>query len=270
MKLFTTASILCLATLAACGHENAPLAPPMVLPAAPDAGPALASPRVDIVIDARGTRLSDSDTVLVPAGSDPARGADAAYKRSGPNDLYLVPLVEPMRRALADKTMTLPVRVVADERTPYRTLLEALFTAGQNEVSEFELCEKRCELRSFSFRPPSLKDQRLPSLDRPTFSFSVIIVADGFLVKAMGASVGPGCDGIGRGITIPRAAGAIDVAALERCAAKLRAKDAAFADDPLATLSANGEIPFHDVMDAALALRGKVAAFRELWLAVPR
>lgn len=76
-------------------------------------------------------------------------GVDARYKRSGPNDLYIVPLANALtsaretdKRVRAAKgldTATSEGIIVADATTPYRLLIEVLFTLGQSEFGKYHL-----------------------------------------------------------------------------------------------------------------------------------
>jgi biopolymer transport protein ExbD len=76
-------------------------------------------------------------------------GVGARYKRSGPNDLYIVPLGEALKSArrtdkLVRQAKGLDVTsseaiIVADRTTPYRLLIEVLFTLGQSEFGRYHL-----------------------------------------------------------------------------------------------------------------------------------
>jgi biopolymer transport protein ExbD len=76
-------------------------------------------------------------------------GLDAKYKRSGPNDLYIVPLANALSHAReTDKAIraakgldpsTSEAIIVADGTTPYRLLIEVLFTLGQTEFGKYHL-----------------------------------------------------------------------------------------------------------------------------------
>lgn len=76
-------------------------------------------------------------------------GVDAKYKRSGPNDLYIVPLANALSHAReTDKAIraakgldpsSSEAIVVADATTPYRLLIEVLFTLGQSEFGKYHL-----------------------------------------------------------------------------------------------------------------------------------
>lgn len=76
-------------------------------------------------------------------------GLDARHKRSGPNDLYIVPLAERLRNAREldkatrrakglDPSMSEAI-IVADANTPYRLLVEVLYTLGQSEFGRYHL-----------------------------------------------------------------------------------------------------------------------------------
>jgi len=76
-------------------------------------------------------------------------GVDARHKRSGPNDLYIVPLANRLMNARkADKavraargldTRTSEAIIIADASTPYRLLIEVLYTLGQSEFGRYHL-----------------------------------------------------------------------------------------------------------------------------------
>jgi biopolymer transport protein ExbD len=76
-------------------------------------------------------------------------GLDARYKRSGPNDLFLVPLAKVLgdyrerdkliRAAKGLDASTSEAIVVADKTTPYRVLIEVLFTLGASEFGKYHL-----------------------------------------------------------------------------------------------------------------------------------
>ena len=88
--------------------------------------------------------------VLLPSRESLAQsGVDAKYKRSGPNDLYIVPLANALSHARdTDKAIraakgldpsTSEAILVADGTTPYRLLIEVLFTLGQSEFGKYHL-----------------------------------------------------------------------------------------------------------------------------------
>jgi len=76
-------------------------------------------------------------------------GLDARYKRSGPNDLFIVPLANVLsdyrksdiqiRAVKGLDASTSEAIVVADASTPYRVLIERLFTPGASEFGKYHL-----------------------------------------------------------------------------------------------------------------------------------
>ncbi|MFO0555449.1 MAG: biopolymer transporter ExbD [Polyangiaceae bacterium] len=76
-------------------------------------------------------------------------GLDARYKRSGPNDLYIQPLALVLQKyrendkkileSLGKDASTSDAIIIADESTPYRLLMEILYTAGQCEFGRYHL-----------------------------------------------------------------------------------------------------------------------------------
>ncbi|MBK9264279.1 MAG: biopolymer transporter ExbD [Polyangiaceae bacterium] len=76
-------------------------------------------------------------------------GIDAKYKRGGPNDMFIVPLGNALQHARdIDKAVrtakglnpnSSEAIVVVDKTTPYRLLIEVLFTLGQSEFGKYHL-----------------------------------------------------------------------------------------------------------------------------------
>jgi biopolymer transport protein ExbD len=88
--------------------------------------------------------------ILLPSREQLAQqGLDASHKRSGPNDLYIVPLANRLQNARRlDKavrsakgldTSTSEAIIIADSATPYRLLIEILYTLGQSEFGRYHL-----------------------------------------------------------------------------------------------------------------------------------
>ena len=76
-------------------------------------------------------------------------GVGASNKRNGPNDLYITPLGNALAKArktdkiLRQKKGKDPsiseAIIIADRTTPYRLLIEVMFTLGQNEFAKYHL-----------------------------------------------------------------------------------------------------------------------------------
>ncbi len=90
----------------------------------------------------------------------------------------------------------------------------------------------------------------------PTLGLTIIIVPDGFSVKARGGNVAPGCDTTGSGVALPKlGSGEYDYAGLTKCAEKLKGASPDFKDEAQVTVSANPQIPYQTVIGALDALR---------------
>jgi biopolymer transport protein ExbD len=89
----------------------------------------------------------------------------------------------------------------------------------------------------------------------PTLGLTVLVVPDGFSLKARGGNVAPGCNDTGPGIAIPTKGGDYDYAALKACAAKLKGAAPEFKDEMGVTISANPPIPYQVVINAMDAVR---------------
>ncbi|HVW28954.1 MAG TPA: biopolymer transporter ExbD [Polyangiaceae bacterium] len=94
--------------------------------------------------------VGDEKILSLPSRQSLAQsGVGAQYKRSGPNDLYIVPLGNALQAARKtdklvrqakglDASMSEAI-VIADNTTPYRLFIEVLFTLGQNEFGKYHL-----------------------------------------------------------------------------------------------------------------------------------
>ena len=94
--------------------------------------------------------VGDDKILTLPGRESLAQaGVDARFKRSGPNDLFIVPLGNALmaarktdvavRRAKGLDPSSSEAIVIADKGTPYRLLMEVLFTLGQSEYGKYHL-----------------------------------------------------------------------------------------------------------------------------------
>jgi biopolymer transport protein ExbD len=94
--------------------------------------------------------IGDDRVVTLPGRESLAQtGVGAMHKRSGPNDLYIVPLGNALQAARRTDKIIRAAKgldpasseaiIVADQTTPYRLLIEVLFTLGQNEFGKYHL-----------------------------------------------------------------------------------------------------------------------------------
>ncbi len=102
---------------------------------------------VAVLISKSSIIVDDNIVAQVPA--DATHGLEGKYKRSGPTDLYIVPLANALqswrerdrqvRLATGKDPSSSEAIIIADSNTPYRLLTEVLFTLGQSEFAKFHL-----------------------------------------------------------------------------------------------------------------------------------
>ncbi len=90
----------------------------------------------------------------------------------------------------------------------------------------------------------------------PTLGLTVIVVPEGFSLKARGGNVAPGCNDTGPGLALPKtSAGEYDYVGLKKCAAKLKGLSPDFAEEMSVTISANPQIPYQAIISSMDAVR---------------
>jgi biopolymer transport protein ExbD len=105
---------------------------------------------VTITISKSQILVGDDKVVSLPPREALAQtGAGADHKRGGPNDLYIVPLGAALqaarktdvlvRKAKGEDPSSSEAIIIADMTTPYRLLIEVLFTLGQSEFGKYHL-----------------------------------------------------------------------------------------------------------------------------------
>lgn len=263
-------------TLCACArHEASPviahdLPPPSPASSLPriKSGVAVTSARFSIVLDAKSLQFDGA--VIVPRSSDPTRGFDAQYKRSGANDLYVMPLAAALDHARggndAGENDGARLDLVGD--ATYRELVEIAFTLGQNAVKSFRLVAPSAggevpagTLAQIEIFPPHARPYRAPT-DASTLNLVVILGHAGISVKARGGNIAPGCTDAGPGLTLSNTDAGYEFAPLTDCLARVKAAAPEFADETSAVLAAGPDVLFRDVIVAIDTERG---AHRELF-----
>jgi len=105
---------------------------------------------VTVTISKSQILVGDQKILSLPGRESQAQtGVGAQHKRSGPNDLYIVPLGNVMmaarrtdaalRKAKGLDPSTSEAIIIADRGTPYRLFIEVLFTLGQSEFGKYHL-----------------------------------------------------------------------------------------------------------------------------------
>jgi biopolymer transport protein ExbD len=104
--------------------------------------------------------------------------------------------------------------------------------------------------------PPAGKSAGVrASVPKESLNLTVLIVNDGFSLKASGGSVGAGCAGMGTGISVANRGAEYDFASLTKCAAKLKGANPAYAEEEQVTITANPGVPYGTVVQTMDALR---------------
>lgn len=105
---------------------------------------------VRVTVSKTQVMVGDEAVVKLPSRQSLIQtGVSSKDKRNGPNDFYIVPLGNALSEARRtdklvrqakglDASMSEAV-IIADETTPWRLLIEVLFTLGQNEYGRFHL-----------------------------------------------------------------------------------------------------------------------------------
>jgi hypothetical protein len=197
----------------------------------------------------------DPDVEIAPVPSDTSHGFDPASKADGQNPLYVTPL----GKALQARGPAGAVTVMAAPSIAYRMVVEVLYTAGK-ALSQPEL--KSC----FAVRAPGRPPEELHALclapprpppppATPSLGTTVIIMPEGFIVKAGRRTVAPGCKDVGTGITVPKSGIELDYAGLTTCLANVKhLAPKQLQDESTVLISANPDLPFQAIvstMDAA-------------------
>ena len=105
---------------------------------------------VIVTISKSQVLVGDSMVLELPSRESLAQtGVGASEKRGGPNDPYIVKLGNALqsarkldrelRAAKGEDTSYSEAIIIADQTTPYRLLIEVLFTLGQNEFGRYHL-----------------------------------------------------------------------------------------------------------------------------------
>ncbi len=102
---------------------------------------------VPVLISRSSISVGGDPVCTVP--TDATHGVEGKFKRGGANDLYITPLANALQtwretdRAVRAATGKDPSHseaiIIADAGTPYRLLVEVLFTLGQCEFAKFHM-----------------------------------------------------------------------------------------------------------------------------------
>ncbi len=105
---------------------------------------------VVVTISKSQVMVGDQQVLQLPGRESLVQtGVGASFKRSGPNDLFIVPLGNALQSARRTDKLIRQAKgldptaseaiVIADQTTPYRLLIEVLYTLGQSEFGKYHL-----------------------------------------------------------------------------------------------------------------------------------
>lgn len=108
--------------------------------------------------------------------------------------------------------------------------------------------------------PPRAGGAGQRAITQPTLGLTILVVNEGFSVKARGGNVASGCNDTGPGLAVPRASNAegaqdYDYKGLNTCVKKLKASSPDFKDETAVTISGNPNIPYQVIIGTIDAVR---------------
>jgi biopolymer transport protein TolR len=110
-------------------------------------------------------------------------------------------------------------------------------------------------------------------IESKALNLTVLIVNEGFSIKAAGGNVSAGCEGVGPGLAIALKSGKYDYDGLTGCAAKLKQSSSDFADETQVYISANPGTDYQTLISTIDALRTTLQGeplFTDVNFKVPR
>ena len=101
---------------------------------------------------------------------------------------------------------------------------------------------------------------------------TALITGDGVALKTAAASIAPGCEGVGGGVTVPNRGGQVDLTALTACARRIKATNPDAAGETQVTVAASPGVPYETVVGVMDGLRADAegALFPEVTLGAVR
>lgn len=108
---------------------------------------------------------------------------------------------------------------------------------------------------SIETNPPGSGGQGVRQEPKKTLGLTIMIVNQGFSIKAEGGNVAPGCVGVGPGVSIPKQGSTYDYSALQECVAKLKRSAPEFAEETQAFLAGNPDTDYQTVISVIDTIR---------------
>jgi hypothetical protein len=209
----------------------------------------LPPPKRGLQVTTNAVLLDGSQVLALSSLDEQARlGIDAKFKPKGPNDLLIVPLhaaLSQRKAPMQDARNSLGIELAPE--TPYRTMVEVLFTANEAGADKLDLL-----VRTAGSSKPLVLDTVAPKPWQGQGGAAIFLVNDGISIKFPGGNVAPGCNGVGPGLAIPKRDG-YDLPAFVTCFRRLNTASAPPVDH--AVVVANPGVPALQILQAANAVR---------------
>ncbi|MBW2454611.1 MAG: hypothetical protein JRI68_08875 [Deltaproteobacteria bacterium] len=153
--------------------------------------------------------------------------------------------------------------VVADPETPYRVVLEVLYTLGQSKVGRYHLMvmKRAGEVQADAGTPTPVRAPTPPPAGPPleairgkkNLALAAHIDAAGITLRTSAGSIASGCNELGSSVTVPRKGERHDWSALASCLQRIKA---VHPTDTSSVLSADYGIPYRVIIQLMDELRG--------------
>jgi len=181
-------------------------------------------------------------------------GVGAEHKRSGTNDLYILPLVKAMKVTGSSEAI-----VVADATTPYRLLVEVLYSLGQAGIGRYHLMVMKKSdptIKPWTEPEPQAVPRKpsLPAIRGKTpLGLTVAISPTGIDLNTKAGSLATGCQKLGPSLTVPKRGNDYDYRALLSCLVHVKSE---YPKETRATITATAEIEHRYVIRVVALLTG--------------
>lgn len=184
----------------------------------PEVAPTPVAPQRGLRITEREILLDGEKLVGLGTLAEQAKGVAERFKRRGPNDLEIVPVLAAIER----RQMRIPddhIRIELAESTPYRVVVEVMYSAGQGGVKAMQLF-----IPASSLHPAIDVDVELPTKAGTESSAAFHVLKEGIKMKFDGSNITPGCGSRGPGVAVPNRDG-YDLQAFATCLKRLNSLD---------------------------------------------
>ncbi|MCA9610870.1 MAG: hypothetical protein KC619_34980 [Myxococcales bacterium] len=182
-----------------------------------------------------------------------------ASARQGGAQGFLVPaLLEALSSRIHVRGAPPELGLAIAPRTPFGTVAEVVYTAGQAGVERLEIvvrvdeAERAYPIVLPGFDATELLEAPLAELETPRFELYLALTAAGAVLAGSEGRLAPDCRSLADD-DAPTLPGPLDLTALGACLGRVKAD---FPEEDTITITADSEVPFEAVARAAVAAAG--------------